>query len=169
MVSGLVLLGHHLTEPNLSRSANGRHGGITRPIEIGCQCGKPIITFLRPMVFDRQILADDIAGIAQPQLDRGHKRCPEAGRTGAEVLREGFRLKGQLPLGSAPDVSNCFAAVRIDALYSAVSYLITKPASASSPFAARSARGRPEYRIGHRRPQSAHEESRVLVAARSPS
>src|ERR1043166_3870473 len=38
--------------------------------EIGSQGGQTIVSVLCPAVFDRQILARDIAGIAQPLLDR---------------------------------------------------------------------------------------------------
>ena len=43
--------------------------------EVGGQCGQPIIVALRPAVFDRHVLALDIAGFAQPLAERGHKRC----------------------------------------------------------------------------------------------
>ena len=47
--------------------------------EVCGQCGQPIIVSLRPAVFDRDVMALDIAGVAKTLAERIHIRCARAG------------------------------------------------------------------------------------------
>ncbi len=60
--------------------------------EIAGQLGQPIVTTLRPAVFDRDILSLDITGFAQPLVERGRIRCKLAGRGAAEETDHRHRL-----------------------------------------------------------------------------
>ena len=48
--------------------------------EIGGQRRQPIVVVLCPAVFDRDVLALDVAGVAQSLAKRGRKGCNRAGR-----------------------------------------------------------------------------------------
>jgi len=52
--------------------------------EIGCQFGQPIVTALRPAVFDRQILSLNIAGLGKALVKRGDDGRRLAGQSAAE-------------------------------------------------------------------------------------
>ena len=51
--------------------------------EIGGQGGQPIIVALCPAVFDRHVLSLDVAGFAQPLVERSH-----LGRNRADAAEE---------------------------------------------------------------------------------
>src|SRR4051812_46361952 len=67
--------------------ASGCHNHIDLAAdEIGSKFGQPIIPVLRPAVFERNVLSLDIAGLAQPPVERGHTwRSRARRRTGEEA------------------------------------------------------------------------------------
>jgi len=77
-----------------------------RPTRVGGQGGAPIIVALRAAIFDRHVLALDIAGFVQPPAERGHKRCIRAGCRATEVADHRHRLllrtRGARPRDSGP-------------------------------------------------------------------
>jgi hypothetical protein len=69
--------------------------------EVGGQSGQPIIATLRPAVFDRHVLALDVAGLAEPLAERRQTLCTRVGRPGAQVADHRhhllLRARGQRP------------------------------------------------------------------------
>src|SRR6266480_1053032 len=53
--------------------------------EIRGQCGQPIIVSLRPAVFDRHVLAIDVARLAQSLVERGDIRRSAGRQAAAEI------------------------------------------------------------------------------------
>src|SRR5262249_50917725 len=60
--------------------------------EVGSQGGQPIIAVLRRAVFNRYVLSLDMAGVAEPETERGQTRCIRAGRADAEETDDRHRL-----------------------------------------------------------------------------
>jgi hypothetical protein len=75
-----------------NRAAGGRDHVYLAAEEIGGQRGQPIIAALRLAVLDRHVLSFDIAGLAQPLVERGHKRCKRGGQAAAEKADHRHRV-----------------------------------------------------------------------------
>jgi hypothetical protein len=61
-------------------AAYGRDDVDLAADEFGGQCGQPIILALHPAVFDRDVLALDVAGFAQSLVERRSERRKRARR-----------------------------------------------------------------------------------------
>ena len=66
-----------------ARPFAGNHGDVTAN-QFGGQCWQPIVLTLREAVFDRYVLALDVAGFFQALAERGQKVWIIAGRPAVE-------------------------------------------------------------------------------------
>src|SRR5262245_48383478 len=74
--------------------------------QIGRQCWQSIVLVICPAVFDRDVLALDIAGLFQASTERGQEMWVRTGRLGAEPSdhrhRRLLRPRRERPCGSCP-------------------------------------------------------------------
>ena len=70
--------------PSLLSVPPGHNQGHPTANEIGCQCWQPVVLIVREAIFDRDVLAFDIASFFQTPMERGKKVRVVIGRPTAE-------------------------------------------------------------------------------------